>query len=197
MCPPCYSNLIHLYSNRCHQTFHKQATTVFDAIVNAFHKPGTPFGVYREMLGSPLPPTGSVSSTRIILSTRVGYPPLVLRATEERLVRQVAVFHTRTMIAFSISVSWRSPIRCTQKAIIDYRVCGLSGGESPEAGGWCLFFSARTDLDFRRTPRILLAGHVASGVPRRPPAPHAFFASRPPPSIDFVPTSKRLTLPFD
>ena len=77
--------------------------------------------------------------------------------------------------------SCRSPIRCTQKAIIDYRVCGLSGGECPEAGGWCLFFSARTDLDFRRTPRILLAGHVASGVPRRPPAP--------PPSIHFVPTS--------
>lgn len=30
---------------------------------------------------------------------------------------------------------------------------------------------------------------MASGVPRRPPAPHAFFASLPPPSIDFVLTS--------
>lgn len=101
------------------------------------------------------------------------------------------VSHADDDRALDLRLSWRSPIRCTQKAIIDYRVCGLSGGESPEAGGWCLFFSARTDLDFRRTPRILLSGHVASGVPRRPPAPHAFFASRPPPSIDFVPNIER------
>lgn len=52
----------------------------------------------------------------------------------------------------------------------------VSGIDSPEVDGGYLFFSARTDLDFRRTPRILVTGHVASGVPRCPPAPRAFFA---------------------
>lgn len=68
-------------------------------------------------------------------------------------------------------------IRCTLTVIIDYRVRCLSVGESRWPTVGCLFFSARTDLDFRRTPRILLASHVASDVPRGPPAPR--LASRP------------------
>lgn len=54
----------------------------------------------------------------------------------------------------------RGPIRCTLEAIIDYRARGCRASRAPVATvrGGCLFFSARTDLDFRRTPRILAGG---------------------------------------
>ena len=45
----------------------------------AFHKAGTPFGVYREMLGLPYRPPGQ-SRRRVSSCQRVGYPPLVLRS---------------------------------------------------------------------------------------------------------------------
>lgn len=125
----------------------------------------------------PLPPTGSVSSTRIILL----WPSTPSSAVEGQVVPfaegSVHADDERVRFPSRLDRTDTRSIRCTLMVIIDYRIHGLSVGEPQWPTVGCLFFSARTDLDFRRTPRILLASHVASDVPRGPPSPR--LASQP------------------